>query len=172
MPFAPRKTASWITALALLAVVTWVDYVTGCEISVFFLYILPLAWASWFLGRSGGLTLSVLVTLAHVGTDSMSGLHYSHEWILWERGVANFVLCAFIAFSIHTFRIGRKIDRERIRKLEELLQVCPGCGRINHSDGQWKDLETCLHERPTTQPEHRLCPACAAARELADYPSI
>ena len=172
MPFALRKTPSVIIALALLAAATWVDYATGYEISVFFLYIAPLAWAAWFLGRAGGLWFSLLVTLAHLWTDAARGLHYSHEWIFWERGVANFVLCAFIAFSIHTFRIGRKIDRERIRKLEELLQVCPGCGRINHSEGQWKDLETCLHEHPTTQPERRLCPDCAAARELADYPSI
>jgi len=172
MPFAPRKTTSWTIALALLAAVTWTDYATGYEVSVFFLYVLPLAWAGWFLGRFGGLWLSLLVTLAHRWVDSTRGLHYSHEWITWERGLANFLLCAFIAFSIHMFRRGRKIDRDRIRRLEELLQVCPGCGRINYTDSRWQDLETCLRERSPTQPERRLCPACAAARELSDYPSI
>jgi ribosomal protein S27AE len=172
MPFVPHKTISLIIALALLAVVTWVDYATGYEISVFFLYVFPLAWTAWFLGLSSGLWLSLLVTLAHLWTDWARGLHYSHDWIAWERGLANFVLCAFIVLSIHTLRRGRKTDRERIRQLEELLQICPNCGRINHADDQWVDLKTCLRERPTTQPERRLCPACAAARELADYPPL
>jgi hypothetical protein len=172
MPFTLRKTSSVPIALALLAAVTWVDYVTGYEISVVFLFILPLAWAAWFVGLSGGLWLSLLAALAHHWTDSTRGLQFSHEWIMVERGVANFLLFAFIVFSIHTFRRGRKSDRNRIRQLEELLQVCPGCGCIHQPDGRWNDLKTCLREHPAPPPERRLCPTCAASRELAKYPPL
>jgi hypothetical protein len=172
MPFTLRKTSSVPIALALLAAVIWVDYVTGYEISVVFLYILPLAWTAWFVGLPGGLWLSLLATIAHHLTDSTRGLQVSQQWIMLERGVANFLLFAFIVFSIHTFRRGRKIDRNRIRQLEELLQVCPGCGLIHHPDGQWNDLKTCLRERPVTPPECRFCPTCAASRELAKYPPL
>ena len=158
--------------LALVAVVTWIDYATGYEISLFFLYLAPLACGAWFLGLPAGLGVSALVTLGHRWADWSKGLHYSHPWIAWERALANFVLCSFIVFSIHTFRRGRKIDRERIQQLKELLRVCPSCNRVNYTDGQWKDLNACLGERPTKPPETKLCPDCAAAREVVDYPSI
>ena len=172
MPFTPPKSTSFMISLALLMGATWVDYLTGYEVSVFFLYLFPLAWAAWFLGLSSGLWLSVIATLAHRWADWAGGVQYSKEWIIWERGLSNLVLCVFIVFSFHTFKRGRKTDRARIRQLEELLQVCPGCARINRADGQWKDLTTCLEENRVAQSQRRLCPSCAAARELADYPSL
>jgi hypothetical protein len=155
--------------LLILAGVIWVDYVTGTEISVFFLYFIPVILATWYLGVRWGLSMALVASLAHRWADWATLAKLSHSWLFWERGLSGFVTLAIVVFSFHVFRTGRKADRERIRQLEELLHCCPGCSRLRQSDGGWKNLATCLRELKEMPPEQRLCPECAAARELHDY---
>jgi hypothetical protein len=166
---ATRTGALIALVMLLLAGVVWVDCATGVEISVFFLYFIPAVAATWLLGLRYGLAVALLATSAHRWADRANIVKYSHSWIFWEKGASGFLILGFVVYSFHTFKLGRKADRERIRRLEELLHACPSCSRIRQADGGWKNFATCLRELNDLPPEKRLCPECAAARELQDY---
>jgi hypothetical protein len=160
----PRPTTAIIGALSALALVTWLDVITGVQLSVFVLYVVPVVSATWFLGLGGGLWLSLLSVLAHRWADLPAKTAETNLWIIGEKGLASFLLLGFIAFSFHTFKRGRKIDRERIEQLEALVRLCPVCNRVHLINGRWQSLEACLAERPVLPPAQRLCPECQAQR--------
>jgi hypothetical protein len=153
-----------LVALLSLVLATWIDTLTGLQISVFFLYIVPVVWATWFLGLGCGLGMSMLATAAHRWADWPAPGSEMNIWPLLERGLSSFVLLGFIAYSFHTFKRGRKSDRERIEQLEALVRLCPVCNRVHRTSGGWQNLEECLAERPVLPPKQRLCPECSAAR--------
>jgi hypothetical protein len=165
----PRTGVMVAFILLILAGVVWVDCATGVEVSVFFLYFIPVILATWHFGVRSGLAMALAASLAHRWADWESMAKLSHNWQFWERGASGFVTLAIVAFSLHIFRAGRKADRDRIRQLEELLHCCPGCSRLRQANGGWKNLATCLRELKEMPPENRLCPECAAVRELHDY---
>ncbi len=162
-----RKTTLLLVALLSLVVVIWLDVLTGLEASVFILYIVPVVFATWFLGLGCGLWLGLLATVAHRWADWPASGPEIKLWVIGERGLSTFVLLGFIAFSFRTFKRGRKIDRERIEQLESLLRICPACNRIHRPDGQWQSLEACMGMQPLP-PGRRLCPECVAARSPED----
>ena len=45
--------------LGLVAAVGWVDYLTGFEVSVSLLYLIPIAFGTWVAGRSVGFVLAL-----------------------------------------------------------------------------------------------------------------
>ena len=55
-----RKAPTKILVLIVLGVVAWLDFATGFEVSVFFLYVFPVAWATWSLGLASGLFTALL----------------------------------------------------------------------------------------------------------------
>ncbi len=164
-----QKLRHILFALVLLALVAWLDLVTGPEISVFPLYILPLLWAVWHANLTIGLWLSLLAALVRRWIDYHEGHSYSNWWIFWEVGLASLTTYAFVVFSFHIFKRGRKIDHERIRRLEEMLPLCPACRRVRNHNGDWTGLEACLREPMPGPPECRLCPECAEAKPANLY---
>src|SRR6267378_4109677 len=65
----------------LLAGTGVIDYLTGFEMFFSVFYLLGVGMAAWFVGRSFGLTMSVLSVLVWVGGDLAAGAHYSRPWI-------------------------------------------------------------------------------------------
>jgi hypothetical protein len=117
-------------AVALLVFAVLADLHTGDEISVFPLYVAPLILAAWFLGLNWGLWLSLVAMLVRRWVNWVEGPTYSEEWIFWQVGLSNLSIYAFIVYSFHTFKRGRRADRERIERLESALRVCPSCSRV------------------------------------------
>ena len=152
--------------LLLLALATWLDVVTGSEINVQPLFVLPLIVGAWFVGLRWGLWLSVITMLVRRGVDHWWEQHfYSKKWIFWEVGLANLALYVLIVFSFHTFKRGRRADRERIERLESALRVCPSCNRVPPATLPAQNLDELLRAQDSIPPERRLCPECAGARQ-------
>ena len=71
--------------LGLVAAVGWVDYVTGVEVSVSLLYLVPIALGTWVAGRSVGITLALASAGVWLGADLRAGHIYGHWFIaLWD----------------------------------------------------------------------------------------
>jgi len=71
--------------LGLIAAVGWVDYVTGVEVSVSLLYLIPIALGSWVAGRSVGIILALASTGVWLAVDLLAGHAYGHWFIpLWD----------------------------------------------------------------------------------------
>ena len=48
------------------------------------------------------------------------------------------------------------------RALRGILPVCPSCKRVHDASGEWRELESYLRERASSEVRHDLCPQCAA----------
>jgi len=157
-----------ILALLMVAVVAWIDIVTGYEVSVFALYTFPVAYAGFKLGRSGGTGFAVLCTAVWLWADRDHP--YSHDWIKWEKAVNPLIILSFIAFSFDYFRRSRERDQQRLRDLETILPICTVCHRIRNQDGKWVDFETHLqaHVQSAAGLPRGECPDCTGAKYVTD----
>ena len=158
------KAAYILAAIALLAVVGWIDFRTGYEISVYALYAFPIAWIVWTVSMTWGVVLSLLASAAWLWADFADNHAYAHAWIPWERGCMRMIIFAFIAYSFHQFRRDLEIKNRKLRQLEGILPVCIACNRISDGTGHWTDLGTYLRRHSAAKPETQLCPDCTSIR--------
>lgn len=80
------------------------DAVTGIELRVYPLYLLPLSLGAWSSGRRGALALSVLATMAWACGNAMAGLDFSSP-VLWAaNSVAQLVGFATVGLLIAELR--------------------------------------------------------------------
>jgi two-component system NtrC family sensor kinase len=82
-----RAVSSWpkpvIVGLLLLLVVAvgWVDYLTGVELSVSLLYLIPITLGTWITGRSMGNYVAFASVGVWFSADLLAGHNYGH-WFL------------------------------------------------------------------------------------------
>jgi diguanylate cyclase (GGDEF)-like protein len=94
----------WVRAgafLALLAVAGGFGYfhsVVGGEISFLFFYLLPVAGATWFAGRTAGVIMAGVCGIMALGADIAVGREYSQAWIPVYNAL---VVCGFFIISAY-----------------------------------------------------------------------
>lgn len=95
-----RLSPGWKYALVLLVwgAVSATDYLSGCEIALAILYLVPITMATWYAGRGFGLLVSLLSTLAVIAPDVVeSGLFVHHPCYLpWKW----FIYCGVFLFVV------------------------------------------------------------------------
>lgn len=166
-PLSPPRSSRGLAiagSMAALAVVAWVDYITGSEVSVWALYVVPIAWIVWQANVVWGFVMSLLAAGAWIWADFADKHYYVHPWIRWERGAMNLLVFCFIAFSFDGFKRSLASKSRKVKQLQGILPICIACNRIRDSSGRWTDLDTYLREHSEAQPEARLCPECTGAR--------
>lgn len=82
----------------LVAVIGWLDYLTGIEDSLLIIYLAPIAIGTWFLGLWFGIAIGVLSVVATVLSDLAAGLPRIHVWNC---------VTAFAAYLIFIFLLRR-----------------------------------------------------------------
>ena len=50
----PNRPGAFLTGLLLIGFVASLDYLTGAEVSLSFLYLLPIAFATWYVNNEEG----------------------------------------------------------------------------------------------------------------------
>ncbi len=103
-------------ALALLALITWVDYATGYELELFVFYSVPVALVAWYVGRRAGVAFALAAAACWYLSDRLGGHPYSSAFrIYWETAMrlASFVVTALTLSAI----------REGSRQREDLLHL-------------------------------------------------
>ena len=96
----------------LVALVGWVDYFTGTEIAFSVFYFIPIAGASYFVGRRAGLGIAVACALMWLFADLRGGHDYSSTAVaLWNAGnrLVSFVVLAALMVAL---RQGYEHQRE------------------------------------------------------------
>jgi two-component system NtrC family sensor kinase len=95
------KPAIMVLLLAMVAAVGWVDYLTGVELSVSLLYLVPIAFATWVAGRSPGNVVALASVGAWLGADLLAGHCYGHwlfpTWNSVTLGISFLVVVALLA---------------------------------------------------------------------------
>jgi len=160
-PLPYRKIRHWIIALALLLAVGYLDYVTGYEVTVFVFYTLPIAYAAWNIGGTAGILFAMGSAAAWLTSNRMTGLHYSHHWIIWENAAMRLIMLLFIAVVFQWLKRLLQIEKKRAEQLEKMLSACSRCYRICDGEGKWTDVFLSSTHAPFG--EGKLCPACITA---------
>lgn len=77
-----------IVGLVGVALIGWLDWMTGTELAFSAFYLLPIGYATWFGGRRIGLGASLVGAIAFPAMEILSERVYSSAWIpIWNASI-------------------------------------------------------------------------------------
>lgn len=127
--FAGHCAAIKLVSLAVLALIGWLDYITGYEFGFFIFYFIPVAIAAWYCGRWSGIEIAVGSAIVWYLSDKYTHHPYSHSYfIYWEMFMR---LISFLTTAMTLSRIREMVLNEE-RMLAELLSVRQELDRIRN----------------------------------------
>lgn len=107
-----NKTSILMIVLLLVAILGWLDYHTGFEISFSFFYLAPIAIATWYIDKKTGYLIAILSISAWLVTNWAAGEIYSHEIIRYWNTSVRLLLFAAIIWLLEEFK--RALNHERM----------------------------------------------------------
>jgi hypothetical protein len=156
-----RRWAFRLMVMLLLGACGLLDYATGTEVSVFLVYMLPVALATRWLGATEGVWAALAAGAIWVLADVATGHVYSRDWILWVNA-ANRLLTFFMAVAV-VRHVSKERDQavHRWQHLTQGLSVCQQCDKVRATDGQWRTPMQHLQEWGGAVHQAKVCPDCA-----------
>ncbi len=118
LAFENNHKAIVLISTAVLALIGWLDYITGYEFGFFIFYFIPVAIATWYCGRREGITIAVGSAICWYISDRFTHHPYSRAYfIYWEMFMR---LVSFLTTSLTLARIRDLVLNEE-KLLAELL---------------------------------------------------
>ena len=159
-----------LVSLSILAFIGWIDYATGYEFGFFIFYFIPVSLASWYVGRRSGLFMAAASAVAWYLSDRYTDHPYSHSYfIYWEMFMR---LVSFLTTALTISRIRELVTNERrlsselvqtlgeVGELQELLPICPDCGKLHADEELMGKIGKYLAERRGRISVRHRCPEC------------
>ena len=119
-----HKSAALYVALLLVALIGYLDYATGFEISLSFLYLVPIALATWYVNTRVGYIVTSVSVLTFIFSNWAAGEAYSQEIIRFWNGSTRLVIFVLAIWLMQEFK--RALTHERM-----LSQTDPLTGIAN-----------------------------------------
>jgi diguanylate cyclase (GGDEF)-like protein len=114
-----NKPTALYAGLLLVALVGYLDYVTGFEISLSFLYLVPISLATWYVDRRAG----YLVTFISISTWMLSnwaaGETYTQEIIRYWNAFTRLLVFILVIWLLQEFK--RALAHERMLSQTDYL---------------------------------------------------
>ncbi len=112
-----RSPSFFISAcLGFLALVGFIDFLTGFEVFFSVFYLLAVGVGTWFVGRGFGFFLSVLSAAAWIAGDVAAGAHYSSSFIpIWNTAI----LLAFYFIVVWLLAHLRALQRDLENRVQQ-----------------------------------------------------
>ena len=112
-----RPTTQWAVAIASLAIVLAVDFLTGTQASLIFLYLLIAGLAAWSLGERKGLAFAVLMALCATALRHMQYLAHPEHALnftteAWNGGARTLSFCLVVVL-VSGMRTALQLERWR-----------------------------------------------------------
>jgi K+-sensing histidine kinase KdpD len=109
-----------IVSLAVLALIGWLDYVTGYEFGFFIFYFIPVAIAAWYCGRRSGVEIAFASAIVWYLSDKYTFHPYSNAYFIYWKVFMR--LLSFLTTALTLARIREMVLNEE-RLLKELLET-------------------------------------------------
>jgi signal transduction histidine kinase len=176
--------------VALLAAIAVCDYITGFELDLSVLYLLPICFIGWTLGRISGVAFSVVATAAWLLNSQLTSHVFPHAFLLYPHSLLHLwkavvLLATWIIFVIVLDKLKVALahaDERFATVLEGLYEavyvVDPGSGELLYLNQRCRDafgaggpltsarqIETQLQPLPASHDEERGGEVFAAARK-------
>ena len=79
---------SIVASLGLVALISWLDILSGAEFSLSLFYLLPVGLSTWYAGRRWGGLIGVLSSLGWLFIDLAGQIHYTHPiFLVWNTAI-------------------------------------------------------------------------------------
>jgi signal transduction histidine kinase len=113
-----RSPPKWLTVavtLVLLVIIAYIDYATPPDVSMGLFYILPVALATWFLGRGSGYAMACIGALTELAVETLGPqMYHDARFAYWNA----MTRLAFFLFSVPVLSSWRTMG-ERLTKMVE-----------------------------------------------------
>ncbi len=108
-----------LLGMVLVAVLGYLDYVTGYEILISLFYLLPIFIASWSDSIWGGVIVAVVAAGTTQIVNSLAGEHFSNPIIPYWNTLAR--LAIFVTVSVLSSRLHQALEEEKILSRTDFL---------------------------------------------------
>ncbi len=133
-----RREALIATCLLLVAIIGYIDYVTGYERPLLLFYLLPISLAVWFGNLPLGLSVAVIAVIAWMWSDLAAGIP---AFGFWNVGMA-FISFALFASMLSKLRtLVRELDRRVLERTAALQREAAERQRLDREIAQVADRE-------------------------------
>jgi signal transduction histidine kinase len=122
-PLALPKQVAMALALVLLALIGWVDYVTGWEVRMTAFYLAPIGWACWSAGRKAGLCLAVVAVITWLTANWTSSYDYKYPPILYWNALMLFVFFIVVVYLLSAFQTAHHHLQDVVQRRTAALQA-------------------------------------------------
>jgi signal transduction histidine kinase len=107
--------------LGIVAVVGFLDYLTGYETFFFIFYLFAVFLAVWFVSSFFGGLISALSVVAWISSDIAAGIHYSSYFVPVWNAIIMFVFYLVVVVLLARLRTMYKELEERVRQRTAML---------------------------------------------------
>jgi len=162
-----------ILGIPLTILVALVDFYSGNELNVSVFYLLPIALASWKLGKGEAIFVAAFSALVWFAEDTLVLRRTESLWIPFFNMLALFGVFLTVVLTLSALRKAfvaqqRLIDQlqvalSRVHTLSGLLPMCSWCKKVRDDHGYWKAVEAYIQEHSDAEVTHGICPDCMAA---------
>jgi hypothetical protein len=165
-------------SVAAALVIGLLEYGTVFAFRMEIIYLIPILYATWYVGRSTGIALSLLPPVVILSVDLLTGEGRSLFPIrIWNISMyfAVFILGTLLAHKLRVTLAERNslISRMQnamnaVEELSGILPICANCKKIRDDDGYWHDVDVYIANHSKAEFTHGMCAQCAAKL----YPSL
>jgi diguanylate cyclase (GGDEF)-like protein len=96
----------------LIILIGYLDYITGPEIAIILLYILPIALAVWYAENIFGIFMSIISAIAWFSASYFSTPRYSHPIIPYWNALVMLAIFSFFSYLLSVLR--KALEREKM----------------------------------------------------------
>jgi signal transduction histidine kinase len=107
--------------LVVLALIGFIDYLTGFELLFSVFYLLEVGLAAWFVGRGFGLVMSVLSVIVWIGGDVAAGAHYPNLVVPVWNAIILMVFYFIVVWLLASLRSFHKQLEARVAERTQAL---------------------------------------------------
>ncbi len=154
------KTPFWVSlpiGVALLILVGFLDWLTGTQIALSLLYVIPITWTTWRVGRWAGLGMAVASGACWLGAELLGHARYTNPLVPYWNGLIRTLLFSLIAALEWEVLERKRVERGLREAKAELEQ------RVRERTAQLRALNASLEQ----QVAERSAAAEERARRLA-----
>jgi len=173
----PRKYHRAISILSTLVMVFF-DYWTGFEYRMEIFYLMPISYATWYIGKINGIAFSILVVMIMLYSSIASGTNFSKYPVeIWNIATyfAFFIIVILLLSKLRSTMQQRaglisKLQNalNAVKELSGILPMCANCKKIRDDEGYWHDVDVYINRHTNAEITHGICAECA--NKL--YPSL
>ncbi|OGP59874.1 MAG: hypothetical protein A2162_09995 [Deltaproteobacteria bacterium RBG_13_52_11b] len=151
-----KPSPHWWLILSCLIVAT--DYVTGPDIQLSILYVVPVALATWYSGWRWGVVLACSLPLVRVVFLFLWVTTWSVSATIFNSGI-RIVTLSLLVLLVYG-EVQRRALLQEVKILRGLLPICSFCKKIRVDKEAWVPLEAYLAEHSEAELSHGFCPEC------------